>query len=410
MKLRRLLPSGAVVALMAATITVIGPATPSTATATPIQVLVTAGLSSPYLAANAQMSVDAVKASAALVNARGGILGHPIHVTVVDDAGDPTTAVTLLQQAVSGSTPPSIYINSGPANLAAATLPILTSDKILSFNIGPTSNSSDPRQFPYNFDMSPSTTNYAIAFCPYVKAHGGKSVGIIYGADAYGTSLAQMMRTDCMRDHIKVVGVQSFQDTALDATPELLALKVHKPSYLLFEGYGSVVGYVLQDISKINWKVPILGDTAVAATASVVGTPPSKGGLLGTKYLKSLKFLVFRSTVYTKKQRADVTRMINGINAQCHCKGNFPSSLILAEEYAALPLVAAAANAVKSIEPAALARALTLLKPGSVPNTGEFPAYYFRSSSHAPNEPPSAFSFASPSALYYGQYDNPAAH
>ncbi len=398
-------------ALMAAAVTTVTPATASKAKAiaTPIQVLVTAGLSSPYLATNAQMSVDAVKASAVLVNAHGGILGHPVKVTVVDDTGDPTTAVTLLQQAVTGATPPTIYINSGPANLAAATLPILTTDKILSFNIGPTSNSSDPKVFPYNFDMSPSTANYATAFCPYVKAHGGKSVGIIYGVDAYGTSLAQMMKTDCTKDGVKVVGVQNFQDTALDATPQLLALKAQKPSYLLFEGYGSVVGYVLQDISKINWNVPILGDTAVAATASVVGTPPSKGGLLGTKYLKNLKFLVFKSTVYAKKQPAGVTRMINGINAQCHCKGNFPSSLILAEEYADLPLVAAAAKAVNSIEPAALAAALTLLKPGSVANTGEFPAYYFKASAHAPNEPPSAFDFASPSALYDGQYDNPHA-
>jgi branched-chain amino acid transport system substrate-binding protein len=370
----------------------------------PVQVLVSASISSPYTAANAQMTVDAVQASVNVLNKAGGIDGHKIDVTIVDDAGDPTTAVTKLEAAINGSNPPTIYVNSGPANIAAATLPILNAAHILSFNIGPTANSSDPSVFPLNFDLSPSTANYAAAFCPYVKAHGGKTVGIIYGSDAYGNSLSAQMVTACAADKVKVVGVQSFLGTALDVTPQLLALQAKKPSYLLFEGYGPVVGYVLQDVNKIGWKVPILGDTAVAASSTVVGATAAQGGLLGTPYVKPLRFLVFKSTVYSKTEPANLKTMIAAINVTAH--GKFPSSLIFGYEYDSLQLVAAAAKKANSVTPAALAAALATLKPGSA-KTGVFPSYFFSKTSHAPNIPPAAFNFAAPSLLVNGQYDAP---
>ncbi len=372
----------------------------------PVHILVTTPISAVVLVANAEMTVDAVKAAARVLNLRGGILGHKVDVTYEDDANDPTTAVTEIEAADSTPDKPLAYIDGGPAPTAAAVLPILNSAKVISFNIGPTATSPVGKDFPYNFDMSPSTANYAAAFCPYVKAHGGTSVGIIYGVDPYGSSLSALINTDCLADGVKVVGIQSYQDTAIDATPQLLALQALNPSYLLFEGYGSVVGYVLQDINKIGWNVPILGDTAVAASSEVIGVPPSQGGLLGTPEVANLKVLVFQSTVYSKTESSNLKTMIANINR--FSNNNDPSSLIFGYQYDSVILLAAAATQAKSLKPLKITYALTHLKL-NVARTGVFANYFFNPSVHAPNEPPSAFDFATPSLLVNGQYDNPSA-
>jgi branched-chain amino acid transport system substrate-binding protein len=372
----------------------------------PVQILVTTPISAVGLVANAEMTLDAIKASVKVINKRGGILGHQVDVTYKDDANDPTTAVTELEAAISGGHKPLAYVNGGPAATAAAVLPIAGRAKVLTFNIGPTANSSDAKVFPYNFDMSPSTPNYASAFCPYVKAHGGTSVGIIYGVDPYGSSLSAMMNTDCLADGVKVVGIQSFADTAIDATPQLLALQALNPSYLLFEGYGGIVGYVLKDIQNIGWNVPILGDTAVAASSNVIGVPASQGGLLCTPAVAKLKVLVFKSTVYSAKEPANLKTMIANINF--YSKNHDPSSLIFGYQYDSLQLIAAAAKQANSLDPTKIAKALQNLKKGTA-NTGVFPNYYFNKTVHASNEPPSSFAFASPSLLVNGQYDAPSA-
>jgi branched-chain amino acid transport system substrate-binding protein len=372
----------------------------------PVQILVTTPISFTGLVANAEMTLDAIKASVKVLNQRGGILGHQIQVTYKDDAGDPTTAVTELKGAISGGHKPLAYLWGGPSGTSSAVLPIANRAKVITFNIGPTANSGDPKSFPYNFDMSPSVANYASAFCPYVKAHGGTSVGIIYGVDPYGSALSAMMNTDCQAAGVKVVGIQSFADSAIDVTPQLLALQALNPSYLLFEGYGGVVGYVLQDLIKIGWNVPILGDTAVAASSNVIGVPPSQGGLLCTPSVANLKVLVFNSTVWAAKQPADLKTMIANINFY----SNFhdPASLIFGYQYDSVQLLAAAAKQANSLNPVKVAKALEKLKKNSA-HTGVFPNYYFTSKSHAPNEPPSAFNFASPSLLVNGQYDSPKA-
>lgn len=380
------------------------PASASKAKA-PIQVFMTSPLSAVGLVANAEMNVDAVKAAVRVVNLRGGVLGHKLDLTVKDDAADPTTAVTELEAALAGSNRPSVYVNGGPATTGAAILPIAKTAGILTFNEGPTATSYIGIDFPLNFDVPPSTPDFATGFCAYVKAHGGTSVGIIYGVDPYGSSLSQEMNTDCVSDGIKVLGTESFADNAIDATPQVLALQALNPSYLLFEGYGTVVGYVLQDINKVGWKVPILGDTAVAASSSVIGVPPSQGGLLCTPDVANLKVEVFPSTVWSANEPANVKTMIANINIYTH--GNDPSSLIFGYQYDSIILYAAAAKQANSLKPKAIAYALTHLKKGAAA-TGVFAQYYDTPSDHSPNQPPSAFTFASPSVLVNGQYDAPS--
>lgn len=324
---------------------------------------------------------------------------------MVDDAGSATTAVTKLESAINSSTPPAVFLQGDESTTAAAVLPILTQNKVVSFNQAPTATSGVPSVTPYNFDLSPSVGNYAAAFCPYVKAHGGSSVAILHGNDAYGVPLGAAIQSACTADGVKVTGNQSFDTTALDMTPQLEALQAGNPSYLLVQAYGAPAGYILQDIQKLGWKVPILGDDSFGV--SQVVNAPAPTGFLGTPLVANLKVQTFASAVYrpAAQQPAALNAMISALKEQ----GPIPASLILAYMYDGVILAAEGAKAAgTTTNGAAIAAAVARLAPGGPP-TAIFPSYHFTSSSHAPNVPISSLTFVAPTKLVDGQMGAPGA-
>jgi branched-chain amino acid transport system substrate-binding protein len=377
-----------------------GGSTGSSGSSSPVHIMVSAAISATgTLGANSKMTVNAVKAAVDEVNAHGGLNGHKIEVTTVDDQGNPTTAVTKLQEQLNSGNKPLAWLNSGPSNLSAAVLPVLNQNKILSFNVGPTADSSDPSKFPLNFDMSPSSANYSIAFCPYAKSQGHTKVAVLYTDDAYGDVLGPAIKDSCEKQGSTVTGIQKFDPSSLDMTPQIQALKSGNPEAVMLVGYGAEVGYVLKGFTKIGWSVPILGDVAVAATDIINVKPPK--GLLGTPEEKTLKFECFKSTVASGDQPDNVKTMIAALKRQ----GPVAASLVLAYDYDGVQLLTAGAKAAGTVtDTAAIAKAIENLKPGDA-KTGVFPAYHYSASSHAPNQPADAFTFATPSELTDGQFD-----
>ncbi len=412
--MRRLALGCVVVALFAAACSSSSKSSSSGATATsgaaggtggtPVRIVVTGAVSaSGTLGINSGMSVNAVKAAASVLNKSGGILGHPIDVTVVDDAGDPTTAVTKLQQALSSGSKPIAVLDSGPGNVAAAILPVLNQAKVLLFNIAPTADSSDAAKWPLSFDLSPGLNDYSSAFCPSIKADGGKSVAIFYTDDAYGDALGPLVKTKCAGDGVSVTGIDKFDPTGLDFTPQLQKLQGTHPDDLILIGYGAPVGYILKNINKLGWNVPIYGDVAVTATPQV--SAPAPGGLLGDPSEANLKMMVFKSTQYSASPPAAEATMIDAIKAQ----GPVQATLVLAYDYDGVMLLAAAAKQAGGVNDAtALAKAIESLPPGGA-QTGVLSQYHFSATSHAPNASSDEFAFVKPTKPVDGQFGAPGA-
>src|SRR5699024_9667306 len=101
-----------------------------------------------------------------------------------------TVAVTKLREELAKDEAIVAATNSGPSTIADATLPILMEEGILSFNIGPTSDSDDPSVNPYNFDLSPSPGDYVKGFLPTME-EGYETVAVLNGDDPYGNTFAE---------------------------------------------------------------------------------------------------------------------------------------------------------------------------------------------------------------------------
>jgi len=361
------------------------------------RVVVLGGISAKgVLADNASTSVLAAKARIEFANRNGGVGGRKVTVDVIDDQGDPTTAVTRLREAIAKKKP-DLVLNSGPSTVAEATLPILKQNSILSMNIGPTQTSADPKQFPLNFDLSPVPTDYLGGFVPYLQQHGYKKLGILHGSSSYGETFGKGAQDVLSKEGFDVVKNEEYDIAALDMTAQLEAVRAGGPDALVLDAYGAPLGYILDNVQKLGWNVPIVANSSVAATGLISSPPPS--GVLGTPAVKNLVMQVFKSTKYDPNAVAvnDAVTLMKGL-------GSIKATLILAYNYDALPLVMAAAAKAGSTDAKAIATALEQPDMQQAAKTAILARYNYTASSHAPSVGKGEFIFIAPSERRDGQY------
>ncbi|WP_341514098.1 ABC transporter substrate-binding protein [Rhodococcus qingshengii] len=370
----------------------------------PYRVLLTGGISAQgVLAANSQTSLLATKAGVQVQNEAGGIGGRQIELTTVDDAGDATIAVTKLREAINSGNKPDLYLNSGPSSIAAAVLPILKQNNILSMSMAPSPDSTDPSKFPLNFDLAPGATDTARGISEYAKSKGYSSVGVLHGSTAYGELFGEEMTSALQSAGLKAAGNEEYDAAALDMTAQLQSLKNSGAAAIALDAYGAPLGYVLQSLERLGWDVPLVGNTSVSATNLIANDPPA--GVLGTPQVKNLVTQVFSSTVFDPNN-ALVNTMVDTMASL----GSIPSTLILADNYDAFPLVAAAAEKVgSSTDPKKLAEALETTEVQENAKTAFLSRYNFSSDNHGPNPETSELKFISPTKILNGQFGNPAA-
>lgn len=365
----------------------------------PYRVLVLGGISAPgALATNSSTSVLSAQAGVKAINAEGGILGRQVEITVVDDQGDPTVAVTKVQEALNSATPPDAVLNSGPSTVSAATLPLISQAGILSFNIGPIANSADPSKMPLNFDLSPGPTDYLKGYVGYLKDKGYKSVGILHGSSSYGELFGKLTQETLTSNGFTVTDNEAYDVAALDMTPQLSAIQAGKPDALIVDAYGAPIGYILQGIDKLGWDVPIVANNSVAASPIAGKLPPD--GVVGTPQAANLVMEVFNSTKYDPAATG-----VNDALKTMLSVGPIKASLILAYNYDVFPLIKAAAEKAGSLnDPKAIAAALEDASVTASAKTVILTRYGFTPQSHSPNVGGDEFQFIQPSELKNGQY------
>lgn len=367
------------------------------------EVYVAAAISGPdQLAKNAKTSVLAVQASAQIANETDGINGREVRVTVLDDGGDPTIAVSKLREIAAGKGKPDLYVNTGGSTVASATVPILTQNKILSFTMSPTENGSNPAVSPYNFDISPSPATYAAGIADFVASKGYQDLGVLHGNSSYGELFGQEMVTALKDAKISVAQSQEYATTALDMTAQLQSLKNAGVKALIVDAYGAPLGYLLKSLERLGWDVPLIGNNSVAGTSSIATPPPA--GFLGIKETENVVMQVFQSTSFDPSNE-----LVNKAVSTMAGLGAIESTLIVAQSYDAVPMVAAAAAKTGNTNLDELVKAIEDIEVQKSAKTAMIPVPNYSSTDHSSNPDATTFVYIKPSLLFNGQFGNPEA-
>jgi branched-chain amino acid transport system substrate-binding protein len=367
------------------------------ASSSPFTIVIDTGTTGPY-GANGTAAVQGVEAAANVLNkTQGGILGHKVKVTVLDNDGNPTTAATLLEQNLSSGKKPDMIEPGSISTEGVVEVPIANAAKVLSIGTPNASSLNDPKKYPDEFLMAPDAILSEESLMNYAKAHHYSKIAMIYSSDAYGASVGQATIAAAKAAGI-TLDTATYEDTDLSVTSQLQQLQADKPQMLYTQGFGSPCGVILQDLYTLGWKIPTIGDLTTAATpliATDANQPQEKGVLI--QNLKVAEYSPNESTavknyIHAMESFGPITTPLNTTSYQ----------------YDSVMVVAQAAKQAKSITTPALVKALEHLKQPSNPLWVTLDKYVFSPSSHAPAASPSNWIVTPVSALTNGQYGGPA--
>jgi branched-chain amino acid transport system substrate-binding protein len=367
------------------------------AASSPFIVVIDTGVTGPY-GANGTAAVDGTKAAAAVLNKNGGILGHKVQVQVLDNQGNPTNAVSLLEQRLASGPKPSMIAPGSISTEGVAEVPIATAAKIVSVGTPNDSSLNDPTKYPYNFLIAPSALLPSQSLMAYLKTKGYTKLAMISSSDAYGASVAQATATAATANHITLT-TATYNDTDLDVTSQLQQLQATKPQALFMQGFGSPVGVILSSRAKLGWTIPTIGDLT-ASTTPLIST------LAGTNQEKNVSVQILQLEKYQAIQPKGTLAYIRALQAIA------PITTVLTTssyQYDSVMVVAQAAKQAGSISTPAITKALEHLKQPASPLWVTLKTYVYTPKNHSPLSSPSNWIYTVPTPLVNGQFNNPSA-
>jgi branched-chain amino acid transport system substrate-binding protein len=329
--------------------------------------------------------IQATKAAAAVLNAEGGILGHQVRVQVSNDNLDPTTALSELQAAETGSKKPNLVFAGTTSNETLAMLPTLTRDKTLSMELAGSGVFDDPYQFALPNYLPTQAT--ALVKAIQKKYPNAKKIGIAITNDAFGTALLSAYEPAITAAGLTYT-VQTFAPSATDVTPELQSLQAANPDVLIASGYGAIGGYILQDRANLGWTVPVVGDGQEGSNNLPALVPAAD--------LVGVSLCIQNVSVY--KPLSQQSKAFNTFFMATEKQGSkFTQSIVLYSlSYDDLMLTALAAKQAGSISGPAIAKALEHLKQPKVKPYVSWSMEGFTTKLHVENAPVNDYSLASP--------------
>ena len=206
--------------------------------------------------------VAGARAAVNIVNGQGGILGHPVTLKVVDDAGDGSTAVSALQQALASGTQYNAIGPDGTLNqeifpLAAA----LRKTPVLQVTAGADASLNN---YPYLYQTSTGFTANEESMMARLKQDGISRFAILCGDDATGQTGAHALSTAAKQAGLTVTATVCVPDGATDATPQLQQAAGSGAQAFAVAGFTPATPAILKARTKLGLKTPVYLDSFAA--------------------------------------------------------------------------------------------------------------------------------------------------
>jgi branched-chain amino acid transport system substrate-binding protein len=308
------------------------------------------------LAAVGSSQQAGARAAVAVINAQGGVLGHPIDYSVADDAGDPTQTVTQLT-SILGSTPkPQVVIPGSTSSEISAALPMLAKAGVFVSDHSGAANLNDPKKYPFTFSNAFNPDDQSENIASKLKSMGITSVGVIDADDARGQDNIASYKKVFSADGIQI-STALVPDSAVDATPQLQQLMSESPKALVVNAFAPTATAIIAAINKLDIQVPIIGSQTFTSSVSAFKTADLSKVTLqaltwtvkGTPIQSTPAWTTFWTAV--KKEAPTLTFNVNNYTIA----------------YNAVVLAAAAATKAGSTDPAKMAAAAENLTSTDAP-------------------------------------------
>jgi branched-chain amino acid transport system substrate-binding protein len=194
-----------------------------------------------------------------IVNAKGGIQGHPIHFSMQDDAGNPATAVQLANTIIAKK--PSLFLGPGLTAECAAVLPLAKNgpvDYCMSPGIEPPAGS-------YVYSAGMAGPDLAKLYVRYFHRRGWNRIALITANDATGQLFERSFNEAIALPEsagVEASDREHFNPTDLSVVAQMSRIKSSNAQVLIAWTAGAGFGTVLHGIQDAGVTLPVGGGGA----------------------------------------------------------------------------------------------------------------------------------------------------
>ena len=243
------------------------------------------GVQGPFTGGSSSMGVsmrDGVRLAVTEINAAGGVLGRPLQLVERDDEAKNERGVQIAQELINKEKVAAAvgYINTG---VALASQRFYQEAKIPVMNNVAT-GSAITQQFndqPENYifrNAAHDSIQAPMIVEEAITRRGYKKVAILADSTNYG----QLGRADLEKalelKGIKPVATEKFNIKDVDMTPQLLKAKEAGAEAVLTYGIGPELAQIANGMTKLGWKVPMIGSWTLSMANYIDNAGPGGEG------------------------------------------------------------------------------------------------------------------------------------
>jgi len=294
---------------------------------------------------------DSIQLAVDTINHAGGVNGHPLAVTILDDESNPSTAVNavrkLLDQHVIA------IFGSSLTQTSMAMVPIVTQAHIPMISFGSSSQIIQPvGDRHWIFKMPINDFHVAETMQEFMKKRGLTKVAVIFRNDDYGKTGLGHFRDAGAKLGFSVVDSEAIAANATDATTQLTKIKGANPQAIVVWSTLPSVGVIIKAYRELGLTYPIYFSDGAANGAF----PKQAGAALDGAFIASTKINIADELAATDPQRAVTIRYIHDF-AKAY-PGDLPVSIFGGFGYDGVYVLKAALESAKSTDPEKLRTAI----------------------------------------------------
>lgn len=243
------------------------------------------GVDGPFTGGSSSMGVsmrDGVRLATEEINKSGGVMGRQIQLVERDDEAKNERGVQIAQEFINKEKVVAVvgYINTG---VALASQRFFQDAKIPVMN-----NVATGSVVTHQFDKDPDNYVFRNAAHDSIQApmiveeavtrRGYKKVAILADSTNYGQLGREDLEKALGAKGIKAVAVEKFNIKDVDMTAQLLKAKEAGAEAVLTYGIGPELAQIANGMTKLGWKVPIVGSWTLSMANFIDNAGPGGEG------------------------------------------------------------------------------------------------------------------------------------
>lgn len=217
-------------------------------------------------------------------NAKGGVHGRKIELSVFDDQGDPTIGTNVARKvtgqdvvAVLGTAESSVTMAIAPS-LQQAEVPSITSGQAPAL----------AGKSPYLFLNSPTSVTYDETLAKYlVGGKGFKRIAMISNNGAYGKGEQDAFRQALKARNVRPVADEVVTTEQKDFSAQLTKIRQQRPDVVFVGAEEVESGLIAKQARSLGVTAPIAGAAPIgtAVYLDTAGAKAAEGGIVSSPYL-----------------------------------------------------------------------------------------------------------------------------